>query len=474
MGRNCKFWSECKKLSEARIRNSGLCLCREHFAKSVEDRMERAVSHYRMQTAPYGVQEHWALSCTGSDHSLALVAALSRRFHASSPRLKITVVHVNVGLSAGDYSRTVEEKVRAVCDKCAMPCVVVSLAAELGVSADAVHAAAAAQALDRSAAHAVRELSDGLLRQTAHKLGAHKIAACDSLNDAAADLLTRWCSMDVARIAQPQPWSDDAHHNSASGSDGSGSAEVGWSIPKVCPFVEISDDELDFYFARCTDIGALAFRCPYYAGAFVAPLQQHLESIERERAGTMLRMVRGFDSAILPIVRPEFLAQQRAGTLRGVGADPALDIIRANHAKRDAAPGTTARDREDDEDAARARLDAVAVHACARCGTTVVATQAHCACCALVAALAAGPAREPVAVAVEPREDAAAQAAAVTLEIMNNTPTAAGEGSRKRKREAWKRRQEAAAAAAAGKEAAQEPETKKACTEHQVPATEAQ
>ena len=465
MGRNCKFWSECKKLSEARIRNSGLCLCKDHFAKSVEDRMERAVSHYRMQTAPYGVQEHWVLSCTGSDHSLALVAALSRRFHASSPRLKLTVVHVNVGLSAADYSKIVEAKVRAVCEKYAMPCVMVSLQAELGVCADAVHAAAAAHALDHSPAHAVRELSDGLLRQTAHKLGAHKIAECDSLNDVAADLLTRWCSMDVARIAMPQPWSDVRSASS------SAAAEAGWAVPRVCPFVEISDDELDFYFARCTEIEALPFQCPYYAGSFVPPLRQHLESIEKERAGTMLRMVRGFDSAILPIVRPEFLAQQRAGTLRGISPDPALDIIRANHATKDAAPGTTERDRADDENAVRARLDATAVHACAACGTTVVATEARCACCTLAAALAAGPAREPVEVAVEARSTAAPSG--VTLEVMKNVPTAAGEGSRKRKREAWKRRQEAAAAAASGAtEAAQEPDAKKACTE--APAAGAQ
>ena len=471
MGRNCKFWSECKKLSEARIRNSGLCLCKDHFAKSVEDRMERAVSHYHMHTAPYGVQEHWVLSCTGSDHSLALVAALSRRFHASSPRLKITVVHINVGLSAGDYSKTVEEKVRAVCEKYAMPCVVVSMQTELGVCADAVHAAAAAHALDHSPAHAVRELSDGLLRQTAHKMGAHKIAECDSLNDVAADLLTRWCSMDVARIAVPQPWSDV--RSAAAAAAG---AAAGWTVPRVCPFVEISDDELDFYFARCTEIEALPFRCPYYADGFVAPLRQHLESIEKERAGTMLRMVRGFDSSILPIVRPEFLAQQRAGTLKAISPDPALDIIRANHAKKDAAPGTTEHDRTDDENAVRARLDATAVHACARCGTTVVATEALCACCALADALAKGPARDPVEVAVEARGTAAPAAATlVTLEIMKNVPTAAGEGSRKRKREAWKRRQEAAAAAAtAATETAPEPEAKKACTEHETPAAEAQ
>ena len=468
MGRNCKFWSECKKLSEARIRNSGLCLCKDHFAKSVEDRMERAVSHYRMQTAPYGVQEHWALSCTGSDHSLALVAALARRFHASSPRLKITVVHINVGLSAADYSKTVEERVQAVCEKYAMPCVVVSMQAELGVSADAVHAAAAAHALDHSPAHAVRELSDGLLRQTAHKMGAHKVAECDSLNDVAADLLTRWCSMDVARIAMPQPWSDV--HSAASAT---AAEAAGWTVPRVCPFVEISDDELDFYFERCTEIEALPFRCPYYADDFVPPLRQHLESIEKERAGTMLRMVRGFDSSILPIVRPEFLAQQRAGTLKGISPDPALDIICANHAKKDAAPGTTERDRADDENAVRARLDATAVHACANCGTTVVATEALCACCALAAALAKGPAREPVEVAVAARDPAVP--GAVTLEVMKNVPTAAGEGSRKRKREAWKRRQEAAAAASAAStatETAPEPEAKKACTE--TPAAGAQ
>ena len=76
MGRVCKFWKECRSLADVRIRSSGLCLCQKHFQKSLEDRMDRAMAHYHMASAP---SEHWALECDGSDHSLALVVALSRR-----------------------------------------------------------------------------------------------------------------------------------------------------------------------------------------------------------------------------------------------------------------------------------------------------------------------------------------------------------------------------------------------------------
>ena len=422
--------------------------------------MERAVAHYHMETAPFGVQEQWALSCDGSDHSLALVAALSRRFRASSPRLKITVVHVNVGLSTQDYSKVVEEAVRAFCEKCAMPCVVVRMKEELGVSADDVHAASGA--LERSAKHAVRILSEGLVRITAHKLGVHKIATSDSLNDVSGDLISRWCSMDVGSIVQAQPWSDE--FASSAGPD----AEHGWSHPRVCPFVEISDDELDFYFRKCLDfvesVPLPPFKCPYYAERpeFVPPLLHHLLGVEKDRAGTLLRMVRGFDQSILSIVRPEYLQQMQAGTLQPAAADPTLDIIREGHSKKDSAPGCTEQDRLDDAEERNAHLDAIKTHPCAKCGIAVVATASLCPCCRLVEKVSSAEKKadsasfelQPRIVAFEP---------SITLTLLKASPTAPGEGSRARKRNAWKRRQEEAASMEkGGDKEAKEPETKKA------------
>jgi len=456
MGRNCKFWSECHSVSEVRIRNSGLCLCRRHFMKSFEDRMERSVSHYHMETSPFGVQEQWALYCDGSDHSLALIAALSRRFRPSTPRLKITAVHVNVGLTVQDYSKTVEDYVRAFCEKCSMPVVVVNMKEELGVSADDVHAAAAAGKLENSAANAVNMLSDGLFRNTAHKMGAHKIAMCDSLNDTAGDLLSRWCSMDIERIAQRQPWSEQV----------TDAPENGWTLPRVCPFVEISDDELNYYFGKCLDfvpsLSVPSFKVPYYKSEFEPPLLQQLLSIEKERAGTLLRMVRGFDQSILSIVRPEFLTQMREGTLKTAAADPTLDIIRENHAKKDTAPDATTLDRKDEEEMKSTILDRTKTHPCSKCGMSIVLDETLCPCCRIAAAVVAAEKKPDVSFELQPRK---VPEPGTTLSLLKTDPTAPGEGLRARKRNAWKRRQEEAAAKGEGKnqdgETVKEPDTKK-------------
>jgi len=453
MGRNCKFWSECHSLSEVRIKNSGLCLCRRHFMKSLEDRMERAVSHYHMETSPFGVQEQWALYCDGSDHSLALIAALSRRFRPSTPRLKITVIHINVGLTASDYSKVVEAAVRAFCEKCAMPVVVVNMKDELGINADNIHSVDVDK-LGHSPMNAVRLLSEGLFRMTAHKMGVNKIAVCDSLNDVAGDLLSRWCSMDIERIVQPQPWSTEFAKSST---------ESGWSLPRVCPFVEISDDEIDFYFSKCLDfvesVPLPSFKVPYYKSDFVPPLLQQLLSIEKERAGTLLRMVRGFDQSILSIVRPEFLTQMRAGTLSTSGADPTLDIIRENHAKKDASPDSTALDKKDEADQKSTLLDRTKTHPCAKCGTIVVLSETLCPCCKLVTTVSSMEKKtESVSFELPPRP---VFEPGTTLAPLK-TDQAPGEGLRARKRNARRQVEEAAKNKATEDDSkAKEPETKK-------------
>ena len=57
MAKCCRFFSECRSHAFIKLRYCGMALCKVHYAKNIEDRIEKAISHYHMLAGTFGRPE---------------------------------------------------------------------------------------------------------------------------------------------------------------------------------------------------------------------------------------------------------------------------------------------------------------------------------------------------------------------------------------------------------------------------------
>ncbi|MHA1731072.1 MAG: hypothetical protein ACTSU5_03975 [Promethearchaeota archaeon] len=323
MGRNCKYFRECKSPAVVRVPYAGLSLCRDHFLEFVEKRVERVVERYHFLEHSEAKHEPWLVAMSGGKDSQVLATILSRRMVG---RVDLEGVYVDVGVTPEGYTAESRRVVERTCRELGIPLRVVDLRAEYGFSMDDVHRMNQHRGRGRGARRGGRKgkratrtdcsacgiVKRYLINKTAVELGVMKVATGHHLTDEATTVLGNFLSMNLDLLARGRPWSE---RKSVPG--GPPTAVL---VPRVKPLYEVPEDEVALY-AYHAGIEHVGVQCAYSAEASSLALKAHVVELERERPGMMLGLVRGYQKRFLPAFR-EGLRIGGEGATPGEGTAP--------------------------------------------------------------------------------------------------------------------------------------------------------
>jgi cytoplasmic tRNA 2-thiolation protein 1 len=296
------FCSSCHQHSPFYKReNEGTLLCKTCFRDSVERRVRRTISHWKM----FSPADHIAVAVSGGKDSLTLLMILkklSRRFEQT----RITAVTVDEGIAG--YREEAVDLSSEYCKKLGVDHEIVSFEELYG------------NGLDNFLKNKENRLGAcsycGVFRRkainvAARRVGATKIATAHNLDDVVQTYLLNLFQGDVERFARFSPVLRDPR---------------GGFLPRVKPLCEVPEKEVALY----GYVEGLTFQsasCPYMMEALRNELRSVLNRLELAHPGVLF-------SAYRSMTRLRGLAEPSVGPsdvheCRSCGEPTSMDICEA-------------------------------------------------------------------------------------------------------------------------------------------------
>lgn len=280
MVKYCQFWKDCHQRAIVRLKYCGITVCKEHYLKNIEARVEKALTHYHMKEP--GPNNHWLVPMTGTAASqvlLEILCKIAAKMAETRSPLKLTAAFVDLGISP-----SAKDLVLAICAQHSVPCITVDLKTECGYNAAEIAAMKGSLPIDDYSA--IEALKLQILHKRAVELKVTRIATEITLVDEATALFKKFLGMDVCELAREHSWER--------------TKSLSANLPlKVRPLIEVSDEEVALY-TRVCDIKVAEnpeiFARPY------DPVRKHLLEIELDRTGNMLNIVRRFHKVFMPMI----------------------------------------------------------------------------------------------------------------------------------------------------------------------------
>jgi len=381
------LWQDCHKTAVIKIRHTGMALCKDHFLRNVEDRVEKALLRHHMLSSRPTKRERWVVAMSGGKDSQALAEVLRKKFPAgdASP-VELIGLYIDVHVHGNGYTDESRTVVQQTCERLQMPCHVVDVRGRYGITMDDLHVVSQCKrGGHRTECSACGIMKRYLINRAAAELNADKVATGHHLTDEATNILSNFLAMNLEQMGRPHPWERRAVVTSreqmpppeaiAATGTGLGTGDVGVLIPRVKPFIEVTEEETTMY-VHYAGIPHVATQCPYSAGAASSALKKHMLAIEKERPGTMLILVRGFNKLLLPIIRQAKHGTTSTTTTTAAAAAVAPDPEETLVTEAEEAPTAPTAEAEE---AAQASSTDVQLVACTRCGCpTIVPVCAWC------------------------------------------------------------------------------------------------
>lgn len=299
---NCAFFDECHQRASVKIRHTGIPLCKKHFLANIEDRVGRTIERYQMLNGTPEKPEHWVIAMSGGKDSQVLAEILLKKY-AGSPLVHFTGLYIDVGVTGNKYTDDSRDIVEATCKRLGIPCVVIDIKKDYGLNMDDIHVVCQCKTgAVRAECSSCGIIKRYLINKTSIELGADKVATGHHLTDEATTLMSNFFGMNIDQMARAQPWERKEVPPSATATAAAGKVDYGVLIPRVKPFLEITEEETTMY-THFGNVVHVKTQCPYAVNATSSVLKKHMLALEMERPGTMLRLVRGFHSNLLPVIK---------------------------------------------------------------------------------------------------------------------------------------------------------------------------
>jgi len=260
---------------------SGEALCRNHYLRSVEQRVYTAIKSRRMLTPT----DTTAVALSGGKDSTALLHilhGLEKRF----PKAKLAAVTVDEGIKG--YRREALAIARENCARLGVEHAVVSFKEFYGLSLDAV-------------VRRVRKLKSGLtpcaycgvlrrkaLNHAAKRLNASKLATAHNLDDFVQTLLLNIFHGDIYRLARTEPVTTESG---------------GRFVVRIKPLYEVPEAETALY-AYLQGIKFQSTPCPYAGTALRSDLRVIVNGMESKHPGIKYTILRTFEK-VIPAIKEE-------------------------------------------------------------------------------------------------------------------------------------------------------------------------
>ncbi len=249
-----------------RRENEGAILCKSCFKASVERRVRRTVSHWKM----FSPNDHIAVAVSGGKDSLTLLVILkklSKRFEQT----KITAVTIDEGIAG--YREEAVDLASEYCKKLDVDHQIVTFAELYGSGLDDFLRAKQNRLSACSYCGVFRRKA---INVAARKVGATKIATAHNLDDVVQTYLLNLFQGDVDRFARFSPVLRDPRRG---------------FLPRVKPLCEVPEREVALY-GYTERLTFQSASCPYMMEALRNELRTVLNRLEIAHPGVLFTAYR--------------------------------------------------------------------------------------------------------------------------------------------------------------------------------------
>jgi len=251
---------------------SGERLCRQCFAKSIEEKVRATIAKYKM----FDFDDRIAVAVSGGKDSVSLLHILAK-IERDYPKASLVAVTVDEGIRG--YRDEALKIAAENCRKLEIEHCIVSFKEIYGYTLDEIVTKAVKGKSELTPCAYCGVLRRKALNTAARKLEADKIATAHTLDDETQTILLNIFHGDVLRIAREKPVTDEKHPK---------------LVQKVKPFCEIPEKETALY-AYIKNIRFQSNPCPYAQEALRNDIRVILNRIEERHAGTKFTIFKAIE-----------------------------------------------------------------------------------------------------------------------------------------------------------------------------------
>jgi uncharacterized protein (TIGR00269 family) len=252
---------------------SGEKLCRKCFLSSVEKRVQKSISKYKLLKRSDSV----GIALSGGKDSITLFHIL-QKIERNFPEGKLSIIHIDEGIS--QYSEKNLKVVKENASKFDIPLILSSYKKIYGRTLDEIIKQAEKNEEKRlGACSYCGVLRRKALNKTAHEANIDCIATAHNLDDETQTILLNLLRGDLNRLARNNPTPRKIHPK---------------LVPRIKPLRTIPEKETTLY-AFYKNLKHNSKPCPYAPEAYRDDIRVFLNQIERKRPGTKYNILRLYD-----------------------------------------------------------------------------------------------------------------------------------------------------------------------------------
>ena len=281
--------------------NEGTSLCKTCFRDSVERRVRRTISHWKM----FSPTDHVAVAVSGGKDSLTLLMIL-KKLSSRFSQTKITAVTIDEGIAG--YREEAVDLASEYCKKLSVDHEIVSFAELYGNDLDDFLRGRKDRLTACSYCGVFRRKA---INVAARRVGATKIATAHNLDDVVQTYLLNLFQGDVDRFARFSPVLRDPR---------------GGFLPRVKPLCEVPEREVALY----GYVEGLTFQsasCPYMMEALRNELRTVLNRLELAHPGVVFSAYRAM-TRLRGLAEPN-VAPSELRACRSCGEPTTLELCEA-------------------------------------------------------------------------------------------------------------------------------------------------
>ena len=255
-----------RKVAFYRREYEGVSLCRGCFRDSIERRVRRTISHWKM----FSPTDHIAVAVSGGKDSITMLTIL-KKLTSRFAQTKITAVTVDEGIAG--YREEAVDIASEYCKKLGVNHAIVSFEELYGKSLDDFLQARTERMTACSYCGVFRRKAINI---AARRVGATKIATAHNLDDIVQTYLLNLFQGDVERFARFSPVLSDPR---------------GGFLPRVKPLCEVPEKEVALY-GYTEGFSFQTASCPYMGEALRNELRTVLNRLEIAHPGVLFSTYR--------------------------------------------------------------------------------------------------------------------------------------------------------------------------------------
>mgnify|MGYP000190006308 CR=1 FL=1 len=276
--KQCK---QCGEPASVRVPYARLSLCPKHFTEYVEKHVKNTIKRYKLIKNGDRV----VLALSGGKDSLALLHILNNLREEIG--FELSALNIDLGIKKDDYSSKAVQISEKHCRELGVELEKVDMERDFGFTIDEIFSS---KNVRRPICSSCGVIKRYVTNKVAVELGANSLATGHNLDDESTVLLSNYVKADIDLLVRSGPMLPSRGER---------------MVSRIKPLYETSENETTLYnFFK--GIQHLEQKCPYASGASTLRLKEVINTLEKERVGFKIALVRSFNKKIKPILAEHY------------------------------------------------------------------------------------------------------------------------------------------------------------------------